>query len=193
MSFLILRLFILKYHISLGIVNCPQDEDICITIKIQTMHSFYLSWDRNQFRFPILPWQPEPVPLSYTSLATGTSSAFPLSWQPEPVPLHSDHHKNRPKMALSSSSMAPKCRTASLPLSPTGLRYESEMHWFIKAGIGRTPKPSIALTFSWQSQEISHFLYNRKLDTKTQIINFKGHENLLTTDKSLSFHVSYNR
>ena len=169
MSFLILRLFILKYHISLGIVNCPQDEDICITIKIQTMHSFYLSWDRNQFRFPILPWQPEPVPL------------------------HSDHHKNRPKMALSSSSMAPKCRTASLPLSPTGLRYESEMHWFIKAGIGRTPKPSIALTFSWQSQEISHFLYNRKLDTKTQIINFKGHENLLTTDKSLSFHVSYNR
>ena len=198
MSFLILRLFILKYHISLGIVNCPQDEDICITIKIQTMHSFLrpkpvplsytslatgtssaflhfpgdrnqfrfstflatgtssafpLSWqpepvplfyfpgttgtssaflhfsgDRNQFRFPTLPWQPEPVPLSYTSLATGTSSAFPLSWQPEPVPLHSDHHKNRPKMALSSSSMAPKCRTASLPLSPTGLRYESEMH-----------------------------------------------------------------
>ena len=137
MSFLILRLFILKYHISLGIVNCPQDEDICITIKIQTMHSFL---------------RPKPVPLSYTSLATGTSSAFlhfpgdrnqfrfstflatgtssafPLSWQPEPVPLHSDHHKNRPKMALSSSSMAPKCRTASLPLSPTGLRYESEMH-----------------------------------------------------------------
>ena len=61
MSFLILRLFILKYHISLGIVNCPQDEDICITIKIQTMHSFL---------------RPKPVPLSYTSLATGTSSAF---------------------------------------------------------------------------------------------------------------------
>ena len=146
---------------------------------------FYLPGDRNQFRFPILPWQPEPVPLFYTFLATGTSfTSFHFT---------NGHHKNRPKMALSSSSMAPKCRTASLPLSPTGLRYESEMHWFIKAGIGRTPKPSIALTFSWQSQEISHFLYNRKLDTKTQIINFKGHENLLTTDKSLSFHVSYNR
>ena len=100
MSFLILRLFILKYHLSLGIVNCPQDEDICITIKIQTMHSFYLSWDRNQFRFPILPWQPEPVPLFYTFLVTGTSSAFlhflgnrnqfcfpTFPAQPEPVPL----------------------------------------------------------------------------------------------------------
>ena len=116
MSFLILRLFILKYHISLGIVNCPQDEDICITIKIQTMHSFYLSWDRNQFRFPILPWQPEPVPLSYTSLATGTSSAFPLSWRPEPVPLfHFPGNRNQFRFSTFLAQPEP------VPLSYTSL------------------------------------------------------------------------